>query len=523
MDDGSSKFILQIRRPQYWRIEIPNESAEDKLRSEELKVVLGQVLLFEKTACPFQRSFTIELPKAPETPIKKRPWRPVARQNSEPILGRMLEGAQDSPGNPATLPISTFRSASISESSSRIQKEGKPPIAGSGSRTPIVPAEPLLEESFIKPDPFSACEVSPSPAPRGTSLVPSFLAPSIAGRALNDLIVPGEDSDGCSDYTDDTNITPRNPFQRPSQPLAFDQEEPSRPEALQKYSKPVTAPPVLSLITSPPSKQRSESPIKIKRSDTIKSDASSLSSVESFYSTQSWHSPLAPPSPPVSPTNTNNYPYPHNNITMPMRPQNARETSEITATPGTPFGWEINDRSPTAETSSSSPSKPPTLVSDRGEKSDEEHYEAVTPPAIRSTVRHRATTSSNSRRRTLSPLPAAVNLFSPSRRRPRHLQTTRHLPTAIIQKTCEILLSPPGHLLHLMINIATKIAAGEWRGVLSGYGEAVHWDFSEDEYSGDGWGEDDYGISVAGHPPSQTKRSTTNDSDFSSGGSWEID
>jgi hypothetical protein len=31
-----------------------------------------------------------------------------------------------------------------------------------------------------------------------------------------------------------------------------------------------------------------------------------------------------------------------------------------------------------------------------------------------------------------------------------------------------------------MLRIATKIANGEWRGVLSGYGEAVHWDFEDD-------------------------------------------
>ena len=76
-----------------------------------------------------------------------------------------------------------------------------------------------------------------------------------------------------------------------------------------------------------------------------------------------------------------------------------------------------------------------------------------------------------------------------------------------------------------MISIASKIAAGEWRSVLSGHGEAVHWDF-EDEYAGEGWFEDDYGISLTGH--GQNKSKTPSSTSVASatgvaGGSWEVD
>lgn len=77
-------------------------------------------------------------------------------------------------------------------------------------------------------------------------------------------------------------------------------------------------------------------------------------------------------------------------------------------------------------------------------------------------------------------------------------------------------MSPPSHLFHLMLNIASKIVAGEWRGVLSGHGESVHWDF-EDEYAGEGWTEDDYGISLS-NGQSKTKKVTN-----MPGGSWEVD
>jgi len=66
-----------------------------------------------------------------------------------------------------------------------------------------------------------------------------------------------------------------------------------------------------------------------------------------------------------------------------------------------------------------------------------------------------------------------------------------------------------------MLNIASKIAAGEWRGVLSGQGEAVHWDL-EDEYTGNGCFEDDYGISL---PQRHPKHSAA----CNSSGSWEVD
>jgi hypothetical protein len=69
-----------------------------------------------------------------------------------------------------------------------------------------------------------------------------------------------------------------------------------------------------------------------------------------------------------------------------------------------------------------------------------------------------------------------------------------------------------------MLNIASKIAAGEWREVLSGNGEAVHWDF-EDEYAGEVWTEDDYGISLPGSQSSVQK----GNSSVQSGGSWEVD
>jgi Inheritance of peroxisomes protein 1 len=452
VDDSSSKFVLQIRRPQYWRIEVPVADPDDQRTSEGLKNVLSQILLFEKTPCPFRRSFTVELPEAPTTPLKRRPWRPVHTPKS-----RMDE--TDSPG--------------------------APPETESG------------EEYY---------------------------------SAVSDENVNHEGMDSDSDATDDTNATPRNTFHRSVLPPLDDQDIVSNSRAL-RTGRSVTAPPQLTIITSSPSNDgRTMSPLSRSRSiESVSSDYSS--SVESFHTVQSWHSPITPlpPSPPQSrSTSPTTYPYPHDNISLPKRPIHTREISEITITPESPRVWEITRGSSTEsvrqvnEQHSTPPPKMPTKVNDFEENLDQDHF-GIAPPPSQQQIRHRPTTGSNSRRRTLSPLPPAANIFSPSRRRPRRLQTARHLPTAIIQKTYEILLSPPSHLLHLMLNIAAKIAAGEWRGMVFGFGEGGEkivgeWDYEDGDLMGDSWDEDDYGISLGGKQPSNSNAAREQ-----VGRSWEVD
>jgi len=524
VDDESGKFVLQIRPPQYWRIEVPNTSDIEKVQIEELKDVLGKVLQFEKTPCPFQRNFTVELPASPATPIKKRPWKPLARPKLD------------------VSPLSKAEDASFLASEdgdiSPSTRHPKPP-----THTPSTPlprgdhesnevkawAESLALEVHEYPENQSIGEIE-RPLQElklsETSIVTdqhdrfnNALAPSTeisTDESISRHHVELDDEHSFSDSTDDTNATPRNTLQPAFQPVTVEPAKEAYSQKLQHCSRSITAPPVLSLVTGPPSKIRTKSPLRT--SVTADSDSGFSSSVESFHTVQSWHSPLAPPSPPSSAPSspTSMYPYPHDNIVLPKRVEQRRDLSEITATPDTPQCWEMSPI-PDLEGSISTSPRTPTLTEDN--KSEDERFEVDTPPTtIRSKVRHRATTSSNSHRRELSPLPAAVNLFSP-KRRSRRLQTQRHLPTAIIQKTCEILLSPPSHLFQLMLNIASKIAAGEWRGVLSGYGESVHWDF-EDEYSGDAWTEDDYGISL----PSQNATSSASRTQKNvPGGSWEVD
>ena len=579
--------MLQIRKPQYWRIEVPNEDDEEKARVEELKLVLSKVLLFERTPCPFQRDFVVELPEAPQTPTVKRPWRPVQGPlpYSSPSRENKIVGEDDSrpsrstssraqwptgspevrpqsPQRPPTPRLSPSKSSKLSADlhvPKKTQKRVNPspphspvatpppsspastsaeravvttppnrtPVTTSPPRTPDATPAPLKPITNLATQPrTTAPEALPSVVEEPTETteitvqqLPSLVESPPIGNITGERSITGVDeSYVVSEGTYDLD-TPKSLFQPECHPSDTGVDILERPHALRNTTRSTTAPPVLSLITSPPSKPRTKSPPR--DSNTSRKGSSHSSSVGSFYSVQSWHSILDQdrglPESPQSSSESPTYPYPHENIVLPKRGHNSPDF-DFTTAPETPGVW---GSAPAPEIESStaiyhSPNPEASVV----DKSTKEGSQPVK-PAAESGIRHRATTSSNSRRRELSPLPAAVNLFSPPPgRRPRRLQTARHLPTAIIQKTCEILLSPPSHLFTLMINIASKIAAGEWRGFLfSPYGEEVHWDF-EDEYGRSVYSPvDDYGIAL---PYSNMPRRPKTDSS-DAGGSWEVD
>lgn len=535
----SSTFVLQIRPPQYWRIELPHKTPEERRWAESFRDVLGKVLLFEKTPCPFKRTFTVALPEPPKTPVKKKPWRPVERSRtaSSPLTRSELrqEGYFASP---------TPASSSASSPAPRLDDPPSPtlthpppspsnfesctsPLEGVSAVTQTVAHHSISSGQPEERRETQSLYLEPSLQP--SLMESSSAAPTSAGKDVLDEAMS----------TEETSLMHRR---APALRLRTTDTHTTPSPVVQNSNRSATTP-ALSIVTTSPSKQTSKSPLKA--SSTVESDYEFSSSVDSFHSVQSWHSPLAPPSPPASGPSSpvSMYPYPHDNITVPKRPNHTREVSELTATPQSPRVWDV---STTPENRSlcrsiSPTPKTPTLIppGSSSDKSDDEPSEVLTPPnhtttITRTTVRHRTTTSSNSRRRELSPLPAAVNLFSPTRRSFRRLRTARHLPTAIIQKTCEILMSPPSHLLQLMLNIAARIAAGEWRGFFSGSEseEDVSWDFQAEEVvdigrdgqSEDSWmEEDDFGVRLPAKRGRVATKGKTKTKAGSVGGSWEVD
>ncbi|MCJ1391956.1 hypothetical protein MMC18_004823 [Xylographa bjoerkii] len=293
---------------------------------------------------------------------------------------------------------------------------------------------------------------------------------------------------------------------------------PTRPKGL-SGARSVTAPPQLIIKPIPPSSTMD----LLSRTISQDSDTASIaSSVESFHSFHSFHSPITPlpPSPPYS-----DPPSPPQRIDFDLgievgrSRQHKRDASELTVTAES-FGISENPSTPTWP-QSDGPSTPvdpetPALTNDGASPSDALWPEVVT-PSPRTALRRR--------RRALSPLPPLANLYSPQARLSGH-----HLTTAILQKTCSLLLGPPIQLVALMLNIAERIARGAFYASsvtigepgqgIPGTGDKSDTESEDNEV----WAEDDYGISLR-ELPSRTSRprDTGGSNERDVGGSWEID
>lgn len=478
IDEISSKFVLQIRRPQYWRIEIPIGDAE---QAQALRDVFDKVLQFEKTPCPFQRAFHVELPEPSQAPVKKRPWAPTRRTSLQlpptpispedltpraPLMGERTRTTSFSRNVDSAL-TPTLTPPTLTPTLPTIAKTSQEEVSKNGQRAKV--------EAPKKPDPVKAAD---SPIPSA--------------------------------------ITQHHPgFQA---------------------SRSVMPPPQLSLLTSSP--PRSIATTQSTRSLSGEDDGeeedesattSPTNSSASFHSMRSWtNSParLLPPSPPMSnPNSPRTFPYPHENIPLPQQsssckeqpsgdsalvdrldecaieddcPSDAGADSQLLACASSPSDGSVvsfEDASQVLEAPTSTTSA--VVCSATSSRSN-------SPPRTRPRLRRRATSrssisSSVGQYRALSPLPPGVNLFNPSRfhrsmadtpeRAKTRMEAVRRIPSAIIHRTCEILLSPPGHLVSLMLKVAARIAAGEWRGLVFGIGEGgekipVEWDYSDSDSPG---------------------------------------
>ncbi|KAK1753525.1 inheritance of peroxisomes protein 1-domain-containing protein [Echria macrotheca] len=486
VDESSSKFVLQIRRPQYWRIEIPVAEPEDARRALLLREVFDKILQFEKTECPFKRTFTVELPEPPSTPVKKRPWTPVRRPgptlpptpgtpvDRPRILNRGVDGPHSRPESPVSI---ISRKPSID---SALESSGSSPHE---EATGEAPAEDAQE-----PDAHQGEDASPVVHPEGPShsnvaRLSGFYA-SRCVTAPPQLMLAQKEARGPIDPVEEEPVE-----EQAQEPLEEETEPQSPAESLDEFhspqsfrSAPLPPSPPLSEHTSPVaspraqnSEQGEEAPHQEDASDiTVLSNASHEWSVSPTTTDASEASDCA-----TAPSSV-----------CDVEPLNCvdEEHPQEPSSPTTPLH---EDTTPLHEDASSihedGPLKPSTSSLSLSSAS------TTTSRSRRPQIRHRATASSSisPSRRALSPLPPAANLFSP---RPafRAAQTSaaltavKRLPMAVIHKTCEILMSPPSHLVNLMLKVAARIAAGEWRGLIFGMGEQgeqipVQWDWSEDE------------------------------------------
>ncbi|PTU25198.1 hypothetical protein P175DRAFT_0498311 [Aspergillus ochraceoroseus IBT 24754] len=107
--DGESTFVLRIRPLTYYRIELPNETEQDKTLVAQMKDALPKILRYEVTPCPFQRGFTVEIPEEAKAPRRRKAWRPKGRRESAPMQSTYCKEAR------SLLGVATPESLSASE------------------------------------------------------------------------------------------------------------------------------------------------------------------------------------------------------------------------------------------------------------------------------------------------------------------------------------------------------------------------------------------------------------------------
>ena len=449
--DGESKFVLRIRPNAYYRIELPRASSEDRKKVDDFKNILTQVLQYEVTPCPFKRGFTVDLPQPPKAPTQKRPWRPKQRHDT------VTEKAPEV--------LEAYGDFSTKDTFTRRLDDEKGDLV-----------EPDIEPYRRTNEGFRITHA-------------------------NDSSTESTDNEGSSEATDDTSFTPkvlREALYQESDSL----KTPTRPKGL-RTGRAITAPPQLTLRTSPPSNEEARSHALPKLS---REPSSLSSSMESFHS---FHSPISPlaPSPPFSTAPREDC----GSIDIPLVRNHKRDVSEITVTASSSELWDMSDAKSGDENAYHSPPDlpgTPPLLSDAASQDDDHWSEPTTPLPHTKLRRH----GIRRRKRNQSPLPPSSNLYSPYS--PRSHMSGHHMTTAILQRTWSLLLGPPLQLVALMMRIATKIARGASRGASFGFGDRgqkipCSWDFSDatDEVDED-WEEDDYGVSLRKNLPSKDPRAS---------------
>lgn len=460
--------MLRIRQDLYYRIELPYDTDEDKEQIAQLTSILSQVLQYERTQSPFTRNTEADVPERPKTPprkhLKKAPTQKVKKW--------------------------TFDKTWVPQNGQRPSSSG---FDGSDSGT---------VSSYEEDDRSSVCTDS-------SEMVPEAHEASI--RAASSSMPP--------------------PMTRPYKPASTRRLSISERVSMLQGTRSVTAPVVtgtnvsaVSMERIPESPRADEKQVEAQKPilERHVSEADSLaSSADSFYSVQT--TPFASPSPPyldAEPDLRNPWAdvMPKQVETRETRGRSThrRQISEVTvrapsgevnleAAPITPTNpihrttTSLNDASP-----SSAPSTPP-LVSDSDDDSLEmPGLDIATPPDA---IRMKRLTGA-SQRRAFSPMPPSKNLFIPTKP-----TVSRQFTSALVRKTCELVLGPPSHLVSLMLRIAASISNFGFSAYRVRREEKIPCSWESDDEAE--WpDEDDFGIPLSNvGDPTQRRRPFLGDLD----------
>ncbi|ERT02667.1 hypothetical protein HMPREF1624_00968 [Sporothrix schenckii ATCC 58251] len=447
IDEESSKFILQIRRPQYWRIEVPvGDGGENDERARRLREVLDNILQFEKTPCPFKRTFTVELPEQPSTPLKKKPWTPVKRPEAESTSS----GSGSQP--------TAHQKQQRSQSPPSLQERDEEDDDDDGSVlssvvSSVAPPRQKLQRSqtqqsgLERPTEFSRREwqamlesqkrgsAADGVDEFGRRLVPALVAEH--EQRISDLKASEIEVNKMGNPWHDSGGT--------FSPTGGQGSGKQRDRALSLTSD---------ISTSQKTAWPSIDGRWLEESD----QSTTADSSSPFNSLRSWLSSAGGKALVSSP------------------PSTAGSLADAAGVPPSLSSLYEDARR--------------KFNNGIGTLEQLQQQQEMQQPRMR----HRATTSSISVSNHAA-LPPAVNIIAPSHLRNLHssgrattrLEAMRRIPGSIIYKVFEILLAPPSYLLALMLKIAARILKGEWRGSAMGKntdtGESIsaQWDYSDVE------------------------------------------
>ncbi|KAI9653466.1 MAG: hypothetical protein M1831_006014 [Alyxoria varia] len=406
--DGISKFAVRLQQTIY-RIELPCESEEELAKVEEFKEALSKVLYYERTPCPFDRNFTVELPedaKLPQTPRGMRGpktkarrwefdegWRPEGEERPTTARSeRSNRSSSDAESRSSATTEDTRASRKYSMPSTGVEDETKPPIR---------PRPMDMRRNFTAPPQAAASKPDD----------PFVAAPPSAARAAAGIVDTRRMSfNGDGAASNLSSHRPRTPqiqaSPTPSPPSSPPSLEPESPVTPQNNSKQAPKPTIRNIDEStdtPAATASPQTPADKLATTTIHATDSTPSSTppdprRSSYSTSRIPSILPHPLDPTTPSRSSAV-SPHNQPTTTLHPR----PSQLTLTHRTSARL--------LRTMSSNPSAEPTGT----------------------------TTTAD---------------------------TTTSLPRGLLTKTIALLLSPPSSLIEILVQIAERFArsATEWGG-----------------------------------------------------------
>ncbi|KAF2445942.1 hypothetical protein P171DRAFT_431317 [Karstenula rhodostoma CBS 690.94] len=454
--DGDSVFVLRVRQDAYYRIELPHETAEDTEKVDNFKKVLGQVLQYERTRCPFARGFEVEVPERPKTPPRRRSMKPAEKAKKW-----------------------TFDKTWMPQNGSR---PCTPVLEGSDAGT---------ASSYEEDDTSSICTDRSEPVPDTPATFAEATPPKPAPKPMPRRLSVAERK-----RTFEEKRSATVPTAQMAHRLSFSSEAiPEQAEHRLQMEHQTQA-------------SSSRTPLERKEST-----QSIVSTVDSFYSVET-STPRTPTPPFLDAEAESANPW---DLELHIadeerrgRSKHRRQASELTVRQASAHMAEEASVTQTDDPATSAPTirlspapSTPPLVSDSDDDSlSLPSLDVTTPPDA---IRMRRLTGAT-QKRAFSPMPAPQNLFCPPANGPR-----KQFTGALMRKTAEIVLGPPAHLVSLMLRIAAKISDGVFSFNtyrMRNITETIpgSW-LSDEEEEDEDWAEkDDFGIPLRNLDESVSRR-----------------